>query len=388
MQEKPAVVIFFNDWEVYPSGVNAGGGESATMALARAIHGLGFRVIACANLPSGECVKDGIEFWDFGNDYSLHELTKRLEGLPAYHCVAATLAHPFLLVRDQQHCLSRILINHSPSIISSGLETSTVVRIVDYMLCVSDIQRSLLLSHKVDSEKIQVVKNGFDPEVFTYAGPEGRDWNQLLFIGRVEAPKGIHVLLKVFAELKIEFPDLKLSVFGDESFWPEFTSHKHDLMRKLPGLQFHGKVPQRELAHHLRRAGLLVFPSQTFETAGLAVVDAQASGCPVVATGVGGVPEYLIDKKLGELVFDKTPQALREAIAVLLRDRPRLIQMSQAAESLGRTRPWKVVAQEIMSWANRAAEARRGSLSDGLPDGVLQIPTPTSLEQLLSFTKS
>jgi glycosyltransferase involved in cell wall biosynthesis len=128
-----------------------------------------------------------------------------------------------------------------------------------------------LLSHKVDSEKIQVVKNGFDPEVFTYAGPEGRDWHELLVLGRVEAPKGNHVLLKVFAELKIEFHDLKLSFFGDESFWPEFTSHKHDLMRKLPGLQFHGKVPQRELAHHLRRAGLLVFPSQTFETAGLAV---------------------------------------------------------------------------------------------------------------------
>lgn len=388
MQEKPAVVIFFNDWAVYPGGVNAGGGESATLALTRAIHGLGHRVIACANLPGGECVEDGIEFWDFGSDYSIHKLTKRLEGIPPYHCIAATLAHPFLLVREQPHCLSRILINHSPSLIASGLETSTVVRIVDYMLCVSDIQRSLLLSRKVASEKIQVVRNGFDPDVFTYAGPEGRDWNQLLFIGRVEAPKGIHVLLQVFAELKIEFPDLKLSVFGDESVWPEFTSHKHDLMRKLPGLQFHGKVPQVELAQHLRTAGLLVFPSQTFETAGLAVVDAQASGCPVVANGVGGVPEYLIDKKLGELVFDKTPQVLRETIAALLRDPSRLIQMSKAAESLGRTRPWKVVAQETISWANRAAEARGGELSHGLPDSVVQMCPRTGLEQLLSLTKS
>jgi glycosyltransferase involved in cell wall biosynthesis len=388
MQEKPAVVIFFNDWAVHPIGVNAGGGESATMALARAISGLGHRVIVCANLPDGECMVNGIDFWDFGPDYSIHEIAKRLEGIPAYHCIAATLAHPFLHLREQSNCRSRILINHSPSLISSGLEVSTVLRIVDYMLCVSDIQRSLMLSRKVDSEKIRVVKNGFDPATFTYAGPEGRDWNQLLFIGRVEAPKGIHVLLQVFAELKIEFPELKLSVFGDESFWPEFTSHKHDLMRKLPGLQFHGKVPQTELARHLRSAGLLVFPSQTFESAGLAVVDAQASGCPVVANGVGGVPEYLVDKKLGELVFDKRPQALRDTIAELLRNRPRMIEMSRSAETLGRTRPWSIVAQEVLSLAERASEVRCGMLSDVIPDGALQRNSRAGLEQLLSLTKS
>ena len=69
MSEKPTVVIFFNDWRVFPKGVNAGGGESATAALAKSIAQMGYRVIACANLPEGEVVHNGIEFWNFGNGY-------------------------------------------------------------------------------------------------------------------------------------------------------------------------------------------------------------------------------------------------------------------------------------------------------------------------------
>lgn len=351
MHPKPHVVIFFNDWPVHPSGVNAGGGESATIALARAIQHQGYPVIACANLPEGDCTHRGIEFWNFGNSYALNEIAKRLRALPSYHCIAATLVMPFLHIQGDTNCLSKILINHSPSVVSSGLEPSTVMRIVDYMLCVSEAQRSIILSRYNDGSRIKVVRNGFDDSVFSYAGPEDRDWNQLVFIGRVEPPKGIHVLLNVFAELKGEFPQLKLAVFGDESFWPDFASQKRALLTKLSGLEFFGKVPQVELAQHLRRAGLLVFPSQSFETAGLAIVDAQASGCPVVATGVGGVPEYLKDGELGQVLYDLNPNVLKGAIANLLRNRRGLIEMSRAAERRGRERPWSVVAGEVMTWA-------------------------------------
>jgi glycosyltransferase involved in cell wall biosynthesis len=178
------------------------------------------------------------------------------------------------------------------------------MELIDKMLCVSDAQRSLILSRNVQSSKINVVRNGFDPDVFSYSGPQARDWHKLIFIGRIEPPKGIHIIVQVFGELKKEFPRLTLDVFGDESYWPQFISQKHELMRQLAGLKFWGKVPQRELSQHLRTAGLLVFPSISFETAGLAVIDAQASGCPVIATAVGGVPEYVFDGVLGELVYE------------------------------------------------------------------------------------
>jgi glycosyltransferase involved in cell wall biosynthesis len=373
MNSKPTVVIFFNDWKVYPNGVNAGGGESATMALAREMANLGHRVIACANLPEGETTKDGIEFWNFGAEYNLHLIEKRLRDVGSYYAFCATLVHPFLHLREHTNCLSRIVINHAPSAHASGLEPATVMTLIDYMTCVSFAQRNLILGRGTDPEKLVVVKNGFDPEIFEYSGPEERDWNQLIFIGRIEPAKGIHILVQIFSELKNEFPDLKLSIFGDENYWPDFVGKKHEFEAGLPGLKFHGKVPQRELSKHLRKAGLLVFPSISFESAGLAVVDAQASGCPVVAYGVGGVPEYL-NPKLGEIVSNNTPAALKAAIVNMLRDTDRRIQISKLCATVGRERPWRRVAEDTLSYASKAAQKRMsGTQSNDIPESIERI---------------
>jgi glycosyltransferase involved in cell wall biosynthesis len=375
MSPKPAVVIFFNDWKVYPDGVNAGGGESATIALGRAIAKLGHRVIACANLPNGETSVAGIEFWNIGACYSVHLVTKRLAQIGPFHCICATLIHPLLQVRELENCLSKIVINHAPSPFASGLEPDTVLNIVDYMLCVSEAQRELILRRAPGGANIAVVRNGFDPEIFTYAGPEHRDWDQLVFVGRLEPAKGIHLLLEAFGDLKREFPTLKLAVFGDENYWPQLLERKQELLKSMPGLSLHGKVPQRQLAECLRRAGLLVFPSISFETAGLAVVDAQASGCPVLATGVGGVPEYLVDGVLGQVMYENTAQGFRDSIAALLRDRSRLERYSRAGERYGHERPWSVVAAEVLEYAQRAA--RRGE------QGTLA-PLPVKISSIIN----
>jgi glycosyltransferase involved in cell wall biosynthesis len=370
MNKKPTVVIFFNDWKVYPHGVNAGGGESATMALAREIYKKGHRVIACANLPEGETSKDGIEFWNFGQDYSLHLIEKRLRDIGLYYCLCATLVSPLMLLREHENCLARILINHAPSAHASGLEPTTVMELIDYMACVSHAQRSMILGRGSDPDKIVVIRNGFDPEIFPYAGPESRDWNELVFIGRVEPAKGIHILVQVFGQLKAEYPELKLSVYGDTSFWPDFVKQIPSLESTMPGLKFKGKVPQRELAANLRKAGLLVFPSISFESAGLAVVDAQASGCPVVAFGVGGVPEYL-DSNLGDVIYERTPEALIAGIRKLLRDRPRMVSISEKAAQLGRSRPWAKVAEEMISLADKVAQKKTSSNKQkGMPTSI------------------
>ncbi len=351
MQQISTVVIFFNDWKVYPGGINAGGGEAATMALARAIARRGKRVIVCANLPDGECSRNNIEFWNFGSAYVLHEIEKRLRDIGPYCCIAATLVHPFLLLREHTNCQAKIIMNHSPSAYASGLEPQTVMEIVDSVVCVSLAQRSMLLTRGNSPEKLVIIKNGFDPEIFTYAGPEGRDWNQLIFIGRLEAPKGIHIAVAALSKLKDRFPNLKLAAYGDTNSWPEFAQRIPALQQSIPGFVYHGKVPQQQLATELRHAGILVFPSISFETAGLSIIDAQASGCPVVAFGIGGVPEYLIDKKCGELTYGNTENDLADSLSKLLSNIPLLEQMSRNCETLGRVQTWDKSAEELLALA-------------------------------------
>lgn len=372
MQQPSAIVLFLNDWPVRPAGAHSGGGEVATLALARAFQRLGRRVYVLGNLPDGDCEVDGITFWNFGKEYGLKSAVTRLSGIGTYHCFAATLVHPFLFLIDDPNCLSRIVINHSPSIVSSGLEPATVMQLADYMVCVSEAQRTILLSRGgVAPDRIRVVKNGFDPEVFTYQGPEGRNFRRLIYTGRLEPAKGIHHLIEAFTALSQEFPGLELRIFGDESYWPDLADKRHELEARWSGLKFYGKVPQQRLAEELRSAGILVFPSISFESAGLAVIDAQASGCPVVGSKIGGVPEYLVHEKCGLLVPSLSVQSLCSTLQQLLRNPGLLQEMSRNCLEYGRTHPWSKAASDLISLAESVRPAHHAD-TIGLPNGPLQ----------------
>ncbi|MCI5065302.1 glycosyltransferase family 4 protein [bacterium] len=362
------LLLFFNDWPVRPAGANCGGGETATISLAEAFARLGFRVVACASLPDGEVTHNGVEYWNFGRGYELHSLRSRIAQLGPFSAFAATLAHPFLLLAEEPNCRRKILVNHSPGVNPSGLESRTVMHLVDHFVCVSEAQKKVILSRgEVPEERISIVRNGFDPELFRFQGPEKRDWNRLLYAGRLEPSKGIHFLLGAFVNLKNSFPDLELHVFGDASCWPSLHKEIFHLQAKNPSMKFYGKVPQSVIAEELQRAGCLVFPSLSFESAGLSVLDAQASGCPVVASNVGGVSEYLLPE-CGVLVESPSPQTLEESLRALLSDRERMKEMSRNGERLARFQTWDSVAQKLVKLIDEEAAPLQISVAE--PEGT------------------
>lgn len=368
-QNQPDIVLFLNDWPVRPSGANSGGGEVATVSLARAFRQLQPNVYVCGNLPEGSCEVEGVNYIDFGKKYALHRAIKELEHLKSFYCFAATLAHPFLQLADDSRCLAKILINHSPGIVSSGLEPATVMEIVDYMACVSQAQRSIIMSRgPLPQDRIVVVKNGFDPDLFKYSGPQGRNWKRLIYTGRLEPAKGIHILIESYQNLVREFPDLELRIFGDETYWPDLAQKLPTISKQFPGISFHGKVPQTRLAAELREAGIQVFPSTSFETAGLSVIDAQASGCPVVASAVGGVPEYLFSNQCGRLFSPATTESLTKTLHELLGNPKALEQMSINCEKIARGHTWLEAAKQLLALAQKAERSKSGSCSVALFD--------------------
>lgn len=95
-------------------------------------------------------------------------------------------------------------------------------------------------------------------------------------------------------------------------------------------IKLHGHMPRREVLTHMQQAAVFVLPSE-FESCSNVIVEAMASGCPVIASDTMGARELISDNKTG-ILFDKNNKStLCGALDQLLEDKSRREQMSKAA---------------------------------------------------------
>jgi L-malate glycosyltransferase len=142
---------------------------------------------------------------------------------------------------------------------------------------------------------------------------------RLLFVGNLEPSqsKGFPTLLRALARLNDSRRDWRLDVFGDG---PDRGSYETSAGALGLGeqLRFHGSQPKTVIAETMRGSDLFVLPSR-FDNLPSAIVEALASGLPVVSTTVGGIPE-LVDERNGRLVAPEDPVALADALQATLED--------------------------------------------------------------------
>jgi glycosyltransferase involved in cell wall biosynthesis len=170
-----------------------------------------------------------------------------------------------------------------------------------------------------------------DIEVFLKAGEsDGTREPVILYAGVLTPLKGVHHLLRAFAKVVQEFPEARLEIVGrDEN--PEYAEELRQEVLRL-GLNgrvsFVGEVPQVELANRMRRSCVFVLPSLS-EGLGRVVVEAMATGTPVIGSRVGGIPEMVQEGLTGFLVPPGDEEALAERLRWVLKH-------PQEAEAMGR----------------------------------------------------
>jgi glycosyltransferase involved in cell wall biosynthesis len=158
-----------------------------------------------------------------------------------------------------------------------------------------------------------VVYSGIDRRDFPAAPPrqEAPGW-RLLYVGRIDERKGISTLVRALARLPAE-ASLDVLGRGDEVHAAELRALANQL-GVADRLNFDA-VERARLAARYRAADVVVFPSEWEEPFGLVPVEAMACGTPVVATGVGGSGEFLVDG-LNAVLF---PAGDVEALAAAVR---------------------------------------------------------------------
>lgn len=346
----PLYLIVHSDHPLDPIGPNSGA-EMATLNHARYIAATGRRVCLAARLKQPITQHRGVHFIDLGASYDIERALDWADNQGTYVLLAAGKAFSIMLSRRRERCLRRILITHDRCAGDSGLKPEVLDLICDGIVCVSHAQKDKLVSEGAPEHKMTVVHNGVDFSIFHPSAPGNHHARRLVFAGALVPDKGLHLLISAFAELKPKYADLELEVFGSSSLWSRSEYlNTEQLAAQIPGLIFHGKRTQLEIADGFRRSGICVVPSIWFDPYPLISLEAQACGTPVVAFRMGGLPEGIVAGKTGIVVDEVSPQALTRALDQLLAEPQQLSEMSANAASNAATAfRWETVVEKIVS---------------------------------------
>ena len=220
------------------------------------------------------------------------------------------------------------------------------------IVCVCEELAERLRKAGVAPDTLHVVPNGVDTDVFRYRGRDaaraatvdghgfGRDDKLILFVGNLVHVKGPDVLLDAFARLRAEDARYRLAVVGQGPMEQALRRRA----ARIGGVSFLGTRPQTEIGRWMNAADCLVLSSRS-EGMPNVVMEALASGLPVVATDVGCCRRLLADEKLARVV----PAGAAECMAEEILEIGRLMPDRAAMAARHASYTWRDQAKRILA---------------------------------------
>jgi glycosyltransferase involved in cell wall biosynthesis len=175
-----------------------------------------------------------------------------------------------------------------------------------------------------------IVPNPIDASVFNPKTHYNNE-NIVLYTGRLEFRKGVHILIRAIPGVLEEVPQAKFIFIGDDCGMKSYLLKKANELRIQDCVEFIGQVPREKLADYYQHSSVCVVPS-LWENHPYAILEAMASGIPVIASRVGGIPEIISDQINGILVSPGSFLELTKAIIKVLTNRQ--LQMNLGREAL------------------------------------------------------
>lgn len=204
-----------------------------------------------------------------------------------------------------------------------------IVSNADIVTVNSTFMQQQLLSQVPDSvQKIRIIPMGIDPVKFQKSSiidmkNKHKTSHIVLSVGRLIDWKGTIHLINAMPDVIRNYPDTMLLIAGSG---PEHNNliHRVQELGLEKNVTFLGIICNEELALYYHSADVFVLPSINkdgkTEALGVVLLEAMASGCPVIGSNVGGIPDIIIDGESGFLVPEQNPHVLAERIVQLLSD--------------------------------------------------------------------
>jgi glycosyltransferase involved in cell wall biosynthesis len=191
--------------------------------------------------------------------------------------------------------------------------------------------------HSVDPTRISVVPNAVPADFFCPGNGDKAAEPTVLYVGRLAPEKDLLTLLQGFRLVRKTIPNARLNIVGNGRLRPKLEdfigrNSLESAVHLLPG--------RRDIRPLLHQAWVFAMTSIR-EASPNVMLEAMASELPVVGTRVGGIPELVQDGETGIVVEPASPEALAEALSLLLKD-------EATRQSMGRKGRQRVLAFHTM----------------------------------------
>jgi glycosyltransferase involved in cell wall biosynthesis len=222
---------------------------------------------------------------------------------------------------------------------------------LDTVFVNSEEYRQSWIKRGFDPAKLKILPRGLDTELFHPGRRDSAFFKQfgpsngevrLLYVGRVSREKDLDVLADAYRRLRKEGLPVQLFVVGHGPY-------SETLAKSLPEAFFTGYLKGAELATAYASADVFVFPSTT-DTFGNVILEAQASGLPVVVSDSGGPKELVADKANGLITRSHDVDDFTDAIRALVTNRALRKRMANAARDSVIDRSWPRAFEKF--WAS------------------------------------
>jgi D-inositol-3-phosphate glycosyltransferase len=263
----------------------------------------------------------------------------------------------------------------TPEPVARIIGEEQVVEAADMLIANTDIEAKQLINlYDADPGRVEVVHPGVDLDVFrpmdrrvaraALGLPE--DSRVLMFAGRIQPLKAPDVLLRAVAVLLEETPEWRSRLVVPVVGGPSGTGLEHpESLAQLAGelglddvVRFVPPVAQDALARWCAAATVVAVPSYN-ESFGLVAVEAQATGTPVVAAAVGGLPTVVRDQHSGLLVDSHEPRDWAATLRRVIEDDRLRERLRSGAIEQARQFGWDRTADRTLEVYRQARAAMR-----------------------------
>ena len=193
---------------------------------------------------------------------------------------------------------------------------------------------------RVNTKKIKVIPNPIDDSMFK---PDNYspDSDYILYVGRLERRKGVHILLEAFLRLNKICPDIRLVMIGLDTptfqkgnrkiFFCEYMADKgiEDAVKK--NITLLGRMDRDKLVKYYQRALFGIFPSERFDNFPYACLEPMSCGLPMVYTFSGGASEMMEEGETGFGAYAGDINSMYSAMLKMIENKNILNKMSHNA---------------------------------------------------------